>query len=492
MTTANAAPELDRLFEARHVALIGASANPAKWGAIILANIRLGRFEGEVLPVNPREPELQGYRAYSSVEELPADVDLAVIAVPARVVQDTVARCGRHGIPFAIVISAGFREAGNPEAEVELVRTARENGIRLVGPNTMGIFSGDTGLHALMPPVRPPRGSFAFLSQSGNIGSQTLALGGHHDVGFRYYVSSGNEADLQIHDYLRFFAHDPDTRVVGAYVEGVREGRAFLDAAAEVSRRKPLIVYKSGQSDEGARAASSHCGALASSPRIFDGVLGQVGAVRAEGTEHIVDFAKAFLTLPLPAGPRIGIMSWGGGWGVVTTDLCRRAGLEVPTLDEETLTTLDGLLPAYWPRSNPVDLVGSLDLSAHMKVLEAIVKSPKVDAVMSLGTIGGAALLRDSSGSSFGRALIAAAEAADTSFREQISALMDKHKKPIIGVSLRAGDAGSAPGERLVVYTSPERGVRALAALVHYQQFCAARGYPNGSGGPPHGGPASA
>ena len=483
--------QLTHLFEPRSIAVVGASATKMKWGYIVPANILAGGWQGDLYPVNPRETEILERPVFKSVKDIPGEVDLAVITIPAQHVKAAVIECVEKNVKTCIVISGGFSETGaeGRKNEDEMGKIARDAGMRLVGPNTMGIYSGPNQLHALMPPVRPVAGKIAFAAQSGNLGTQMLSLGKALGVGFSRFVCIGNEADLKAADYLEYFADDPATEVILLYIEGLRAARRFIEVAARTSPRKPIVVLKAGKTGAGAKAAASHSAALAADETIFEGVMKQTGMIEADTTEEMLDIAKAFAAIPMPKGRRVGVLTWGGGWGVVTADALAKYGLELVDFPEETLAELDSVLPPYWSRGNPVDLVGTLDLSMHFRCLEIIARCGCVDSIISLGTMGAT-----SSFQSFvlegpimdeiqrerikpkvvTSEFLQQLQKTDEAYRDEVIRLMEETAKPIIAVSFPT--SGSimpmlARQSEVVIYPSPERGAKTLAALYEYQQF---------------------
>lgn len=482
---------LKNLFDPESIAVIGASNMKLKWGYIVPANVIVGGYQGAVYPVNPHETEILGQKVYKSIEDVPEAVDLAVITLPSKHVPDVISGCARKGVKNCIVISGGFSETGaaGEALEREIVKFARGSDMRIVGPNTMGIFSAPSSLHALMPPVRPIHGSIGFAAQSGNLGTQMLSLGKALGVGFSRFVCIGNEADLNCGDYLEFFEEDPATRVVLLYLEGLREARRFAEIAKRTSPRKPIVVMKAGKTEAGAKAARSHSAALAGDDAIFEGIIRQYGMVEANDTEAMLDIAKAFAVLPLPRGKKVGVLTWGGGWGVVTADALARYGLELAEFPRETLDELDSILPSYWSKGNPVDLVGTLDLSMHLACVKIIARCPTVDAVLTLGTMGAISSMQsfvlegthfDDVGEEGQKAEVIAQELLnkladlDREYRDEVVELVKETDKPIIAVSLPTSGSTSpvlAKQSEVAIYPSPERGVKTLWALYKYRQF---------------------
>ena len=483
--------QLTHLFEPESIAVVGASNMKMKWGYIVPANIIAGGYKGKFFPVNPHETTILDHPVFKSVKDIPGPVDLAVVTVPAKHVTPVVRECVEKGVKICIVISGGFSEIGGDgtELENEMLEVVRGSGMRLVGPNTMGIFSAPCSLHALMPPVRPVPGKIGFAAQSGNLGTQMLSLGKALGVGFSRFVCIGNESELNCADYLEYFAGDPATEVILLYIEGLRNARRFIEVARDASPRKPIVVMKAGKTEAGARAARSHSAALAADESIFDGVLRQSGMIEADTTEEMLDIAKAFAALPPPRGKRVGVLTWGGGWGVVTADALAQHGLELVEFPDETLKELDSVLPPYWSRGNPVDLVGTLDMSKHFDCIKVIANCPVVDAVITLGSMGATSsfqsfvlegpLLNDLGKDGkkpkvIGAQLLEQLQASDDAYRTEVMQLIKDTQKPIIAVSFPTSGAVTpmlAKQSEVVIYPSPERGAKTLAALYEYQRF---------------------
>ena len=480
--------QLKALFEPRNVAVIGASNQMLKWGYIVPANIISGGYKGDFYPINPKDDVILDRPVLRSVKDIPGEVDLAVVTVPAERVLSVVGECVEKGVKACIVISGGFSETVEGAGmEKELTKLVESSSMRLVGPNTMGIYSAPAELHALMPPVRPCPGKIAFAAQSGNLGTQVMSLGKAYGVGFSRFVCIGNEADLKCADYVEYFANDPETDVILLYIEGLRDARRFVEVASEATLKKPVVVMKAGKTAAGAKAARSHSAALAADATIFEGVLKQAGMIEAETTEDMLDIAKAFAAVPAPKGKRVGVLTWGGGWGVVTADALAKHGLELVKFPDNTLKQLDDILPPYWSRGNPVDLVGTLDLSMHFKCLQILAECPDVDAVISLGTMGatssfqsfvvegpGAEVMDNIKPRVITPDFIRRMTALDEAYRDEVIRMMKETQKPIIAVAFPTAGSISpvlARQSEIVIYPSPERGAKTLAALYEYGQF---------------------
>jgi len=451
-----ASVDLELLFNPRSVVVVGASSDPGKWGHRILKSIIEGGYRGGIYPVNPRRESILGLTACASLGDIPGDIDLVLVCTPAEDALGVVRKCASRGVKFAVVIPANFGEVGASglEAERKLVEAAGD--CRLVGPNTMGIMSTPVSLFAYMSLAHPKPGGVAFASQSGNLGTQILGRGQREGVGFSYFASSGNEADLSMEHYLAYFGRDNRTTVVLSYIEGFRDARGFLESAGTATESKPVIAYKAGRTEAGARAARSHCGGAASTDDICAGGFEQVGITRARTTEEIIDLAKAFSSFPLPRGRRMGILSWGGGWGVIASDMCMEVGFEVAPLASKTRETLDRLLPPYWSRGNPVDLVGSLDMDRHLECMEVLVASESIDSLVALGTISGFPEFREN----------------DERFLARAIELIAEYEKPIALVKMLEGYTSEFLESRgSIIFASPERAISALWKMYEYYLF---------------------
>jgi acyl-CoA synthetase (NDP forming) len=477
------------LFYPKTVAIVGASAQMGKWGYSLLANTISGGFKGRIYPVNPKGGRIAGRKVYRSVAEVPGQIDLAAVTVPAEKVLDLIPQFREKGIRNMLLITSGFSETGPNgwRLENELVKAARNSGILVLGPNTMGICNPHINLYCAGSPVMPRPGSTAMVAQSGNMGIQLLAFAEQQGIGIRGFCGSGNEAMMTIEDYLDGFEVDALTRTVILYIESVKNGRRFFNSALRVGKKKPIVLLKGGRSQAGNRAAASHTGAMASDIKLFDAVCRQAGIVRAEKPMDLLDLAAAFSSLPLPEGNRAAIMTLGGGWGVVTADLCAEYGLEVPELTSNLIAKMDCMLPPYWSRSNPIDLVGVRDPSIPMNILEALLEWEGCDAVINLGVLGRRIMVRR-----FGESVLKADPDCSVETINQINQrfiefendyirhivnLMERHHKPIFGVSLLPDEKNQTlyrvneSGFEGIFYPTPERAVKAFAKMVEYHRF---------------------
>jgi acetyltransferase len=367
-------PSLATLFDANAVAIVGASADPAKVGGSVLANLRAGGFAGRIVPVNRCRSEVQGLPAVPSLRAVHEPIDVAVIAVPADDVLPALKDCVAIGVPSAVVISAGFREAGptGRAREAELRDWLVAQPLRLVGPNTLGWMRPSRCLNLSFAPGAPPAGPIGFFSQSGALCTAILDWSRERGLGFSLFASLGNQADVTETDVLTALADDSETRVIVGYLEGVDDGRRFFDALRETAQRKPCVLMKAGRSASGARAVSSHTGALAGADRVFEAAVRQAGAVRAATIEELFDLARALADQPLPRNRRLVVVTNGGGLGVLAADAAAASGLTVEPFAPPVDARLRAVLPATASTANPVDLVGDATAARYGDALRAL------------------------------------------------------------------------------------------------------------------------
>ena len=452
--------QLTPLFDARSIAVIGASNTPGKWGQMMMERPLKGRFAGPVFPVHPTASEVMGRPAFPSVLDIPEPVDLAVVAVPAAAAPGVLRQCGEKGIRAAIVITAGFAESGaeGVERQAHLLEAAREAGIRFIGPNCNGMWSATSELN-LHSPTPPRAGSIAFISQSGAFGGSLVEAATKQGYGVSRFVSSGNQADLNDADYLEYLADDPATRVLAFYIEGLRDARRFLETARRVMARKPVLVYKAGRNAVGRRAVRSHTASLMLPDDVFEGATRQFGLLRAPEAMQLFPMAAALADSPLPAGNRVAVMAMTGGQCVVTSDTCAYLGLEVPELDADAQARLSSMLAPHAPAPrNPVDLAGDFrDVSLFAEVTELLASLPYIDGLIVSGP-----------GSN--------TEAGDLrATAERMATIPARWGKPVIAVGVRRMDEGVVPelfrDHHVPCYETPEDSARAMHALVRYAQL---------------------
>jgi len=376
---------LDYIFKPRSIAIIGASDTFRKWGSLMVERPLKTGFKGAIYPINPHRTEILGLPTYPSVSAVPGAIDLAVMTTPAATIPGLLRQCVEKGVKGVVVISAGFAEVGEEGREFEqaMVEVARSGGIRVVGPNCMGIWSA-AGQLSLCFPHAPKAGPIAFISQSGTFGVAMAQVASDKGYGLTKFISIGNQADLEVSDYLEYLAADKDTRVIVLYIEGLKDGRRFFDVARQVIKKKPIVVYKGGRSAAGARATMSHTASLAGSEKIFESMCRQLGLLQVQESFHLFEIAEALVGSPVAAGNRVAILG-SGGQGVVGTDACSALGLELPELDAETSSRITALLPPHAPTAkNPVDFAGSSRTALQeAEMIEALLKLDYIDGVIS-------------------------------------------------------------------------------------------------------------
>ncbi len=385
--------EIDRIMDPDSVAIVGASTDETKRGHQAIKALQEGGYGGEIYPVNPSADSIRGLEVYPTVSAIPDRVDLALVVTPAKIVPQIIEDCGDTDIAGAVVVAVGFGEAGEDGEQLEddIVSLAREHGVRLIGPNTSGMINVHQGLN-LVGADTVPEGNLALLCQSGNMAISLFTEAATREgVGFSHYVGVGNEADLQFHEYLSFFDADPKTDAVVCYVEGMSDGRAFLERARDVTDDTPIVVLKSGRSDAGKRSASSHTGSLAGDAAVTDAVLEQAGVVSVDRSDELLSVASSLSSLPTADGRDVAILADGGGHATLAADALSKRGLSLPRLTDETQERLQDVLPDAASVVNPVDVAGGTDedQSVFVDCAKAIIADPNVDAVMLSGLFGG-------------------------------------------------------------------------------------------------------
>jgi len=465
------AASIARLLRPRSVAVVGAGRNPSSAGHVVLTNLAKAGFEGPIHPVNPKADEIAGLPAFPSLADIPGPVDLVVVAVPAHAVTDVVRDAIAKGVHGLVVLTAGFGEVGERAAQDDLRDLARANGLRLVGPNCIGVVNTAVGLDATFAPFSPVPGRIAMQSQSGALGIALLERSARMGLGVSSFVSVGNKADVSGNDLLQYWEDDPGTDVVLLYLESFGNPRKFARIARRVSRRKPIVAVKSGRTEAGERAASSHTAAMASPDVAVDALFHQTGVIRVDTLDELFDMALVLGAQPLPAGPRVAIVGNSGGPGILATDACVGAGLEVPELSATTQVALREVVDPNAAVANPVDLVAGATPSDYEAALGLVVADEGVDAVIVVHTPTFAAPSDEV-------AAVAARAATAT-------------EKPVLGCFLAApglppllpggdGEDASVPGpsDRVPVFGSPEPAARALARAARYATW---RRTPTGS-----------
>ena len=380
--------DLAPLLAPRTIAVIGASPRASNMGHQILSNLLDFGFAGTVYPVNPRAHAIRAVRAYPTIADVPEPVDTAVVVVPREQALEVAEQCGEAGVKGLIVITAGFREVGGNGVELErqLMATVRRHGMRMIGPNCMGVVNADpaVAMNATFAPIMPPFGHSAFVSQSGALGMSVLDYAREYGIGISQFVSIGNSPDVGSTDLLEQWEHDPAVRVILMYVENFGDPRRFLATASRITKSKPIIVVKSGRSNAGARAASSHTGALAASDTAVDAMLTQAGVLRANNIEDLFDMAMGFGTRLRPRSRRTAVLTNAGGPGILAADALEQQGLELVDLSPATVEALRPLFPPEASIRNPLDMIASATPAGYKAALTAFLNDPNIDAVVPI------------------------------------------------------------------------------------------------------------
>lgn len=378
--------DLSSLMNPKSVAVIGASKTPGKIGYAVIENIRISGYKGEVYPINPKEAEISGYKAYPTVRDIGKPIDVAVFCVPAAASLQVAEDCGKAGVKHLIVITAGYKEMGAEGRELEnkLMEIARKYGMRVTGPNNLGIMDTHTPINATFAKQFALKGNVAFISQSGALCVAILDWSFKRGLGFSQFVSVGNKADLNEADFIQAAADDPNTRVICLYLEDVVNGDAFIEAARKATQKVPVIVLKSGITAAGAKAASSHTGALAGSNTAYDAALRHAGVIRAATMTELFDLAIAFTSQPVPRGKNAVIVTNSGGPGIVASDAVETNGLNMASFTDATTEILKAKLPPTANIHNPIDVVGDAHADRYQIGLETALNDPNVDSAIVL------------------------------------------------------------------------------------------------------------
>jgi len=448
---------LEVFSDPQSVAVIGASREPEKLGYGVLSNIIEGGYPHPIYPINPKADEILGLKCYPSIMAVPEPVDLVVIVVPARFVAAVLEECGKKGVHGAIIITAGFREIGREgrQREDEVVAIARKYGMRLVGPNVLGVIDTIARLNASFAVGMPRQGKIAFMSQSGALCTSILDIALAEEIGFSRFVSLGNKADTNEIDFIEAWQDDPHTRVIMAYLEGIVDGSRFMEVAREVGREKPIIAIKSGTTSGGARAVSSHTGTLAGSEAAYQAAFEQAGVIRASSVQDLFDCSVAFARQPVLQNGRVAVVTNAGGPGIMATDALERAGLQLASLEKETMAHLRENLPEAASAINPVDVLGDARADRYEMAIETVMGDPNVGGVIVILTPQVMTEIKET------------AEAVVRASR--------KYDKPIFGCFM--GKASTEVGTRILNansipnYPVPERAAAAMAAMDQYRRW---------------------
>jgi acetyltransferase len=448
---------LEHFFHPSSVAVVGASANPGKIGYDILNNILQYGYDGAVYPINPKAQEILGQTAYLDLASVPSNIDLAVVAVPPAAVMGVLEQCGKKRVDSVVIITAGFKEIGPEGArlEEELATKARKFDIRVVGPNCLGIIDTTSCLNASFAAGMPLGGHIGFFSQSGALCVAILDWALGENVGFSRFVSLGNKMDISETEIMLSMGQDENTRVILGYLEGIEDGPRFMKAAQQISKTKPIIVIKSGTTSAGAKAASSHTGALAGSEHAYNAAFKQSGIIRAASMQALFEYAMAFANQPLPKGPSLAIITNSGGPGILAADACDRSTLHLSPIRKETAGRLREFLPSTASVYNPVDIIGDASHERYQKTIDVVLEDDFIHAVLILLTPTATVDSR-----AVARSIVKLAKGTD---------------KPIMTAFM--GEQGVREARKILqdnaipTYDYPEDAVRALDAMVSYRRW---------------------
>ncbi len=453
---------IEKFFNPNSVAIVGASPKSGKVGNVILANFKK-RFKGRIYPVNPKHEEIMGLRCYPSIKDLPETPDLVIIAIPAPKVPQVLRDAGEKGVKATIIITGGFRETGTEEGkrlEEEILKISREYGIRILGPNCLGIYDNWSGVDTFFLPdekmMRPPKGKISFISQSGAFASALLDWMAYRNIGISRAISYGNKIDVDDVDLLDFLANDDKTGLIIMYLEGLKPGRGrlFIEKAREVVQKKPIVIYKAGKTSRGSTAAASHTAALAGNYAIYKVAIKQAGLIEAMSFDEIMDLSKILLTQPLMKGRKVYVVTDAGGVGVMLTDALTTEGFVLPRSPADLKEELRKVLPPHCIVENPIDLTGDTDDDRYKVVLDILLPRDDVDAVVvgALPQVPGI-----------------------TSKLADYLAEAREYGKPIIAISIGSKEAEKfkdlLEDKRIPVFESPKRAARALRALYLYSKI---------------------
>ncbi len=452
---------INKFFAPKSVAIVGASENPKKFGHVILKNYMDMGFSGKIYPVNPKADSILGIKCYKSVLDVREDIDSAVIVVPPQAANEALKECVKKRIDAVVMITAGYRETGGAGVarEQELKSIIKDTNTRVVGPNCIGIYDSFGRIDTLFLPdyklKRPRAGDIAFISQSGAFALSILDWAATEEIGISRFVSYGNRADVDEIELLNYLLDDKKTRAIAVYLEGVRNGRDFLECLKKVAAKKPVVILKAGKSAAGTRAVQSHTGSLAGSYDVFRGAIRQGGAVEAENTEQLFDFCRVLAYQPAAKGKRIAVVTNGGGFGVMCADSIERCGLSLAEFSKDTVEGVKSVMPReYSSVHNPLDLIGDADVRRFEVAIDKVIKDKNVDGIIIVTLLQTASL---------------GPEIVDV-----IASANERSRKPIV-VSASGGEytqllLRSLEKDGIPAYPSPDRAVSAMKTLIEYSE----------------------
>ncbi len=452
------------------VAVIGASSNQEKIGFTIVKNLLNYGYRGKLYLVNPKETNILGFDVYHDIKSIKEDVDLVFIVTPAKIVPSIIEDCAERNVKGAIIVSSGFGEMGSEGKKIErdMVEKSRKSGMRILGPNSIGVISPKSRIPwalPLLPHHLYDEGDVAFISQSGGVTTTFSLMAGERNLKFKAVVHIGNESDLGVEDWIEYFGEEKGVRVIAVFIEGVKNGRRFMKVLKNVTPHKPICILKGGKTEEGSAAVLTHTGAISGSDDIYNAVFKQTGAIRADNIEELIDFVECFDRLSLPEGDRVIILTGSGGIGVLTADACVESGLKLPPIPEDIEKELENVLPQYWNGKrnilNPLDMTvgGSWGgvVKRYSTCMEIISNSKDVDIMIVCSSVAGNQIAKK--------------------FTRELINVRKKINKPFVLVWPPSGNGSLIEFKRelrnngIVVFSDPYRAARSISCLVKYKKF---------------------
>jgi acetyl coenzyme A synthetase (ADP forming)-like protein len=452
---------LKRIFEPRAVAIVGASGTPNKIGNVLLRNLLDAKFAGKIYPVNPKYPALLGLKCYGKVSDIPGKVDCVIIAVPAEAVPAVMEDCAAKKAGGVIILSGGFEEVGRDDLAAKIRDIALKNDLPVIGPNCLGVYNPYNKVDSIFLPQykleRPHAGGIAFITQSGAVGSTVMDLAAYYGLGLSKFISYGNSTVLDESDYLEYLLRDDETELIILYIEGAKDGRRLLEMMRKVNKYKPIIALKAGRGSGGQAAARSHTGNIAGSYLAYHAAFLQAKVIEADGIDEVFEFVKIF-NQPKVHGNRIGVITNGGGMGVLTVDAIEAENMALAQFSEETKAEMRKILPSYGNVANPLDLVADAGVESYEKAINAFMKDPGIDALVVV--------------------VLTQTPPIDERIVHVLAKVVDEKKKPIATISV-GGTYTEAyrkmlEGKGVPSYGSPRAAVKALQRLITYSRYCRA------------------
>ncbi len=449
---------IDKIFSPLSVAIIGASRDPKKFGNVILNNFMLS-FKGKIYPVNPKVDEIMGLKCYPKVSSIKDNVDLAVIIVPSEIAIEAVEDCGKKGVKSLVIITSGYSETGNVDKEKALGAVIKKYKMRAVGPNCLGILDTYSGVDTIFNPQyklnRPSKGPISFVSQSGALGAAVLDWAHSELVGMSKFVSYGNGIDLRESELIDYLGNDETTKAIAVYLEGLKDGKKFIEVCSRVSRKKPIIALKAGNSEGGSKAAMSHTGSLAGSSAVFSGVFKQCGVIEVSDVDELFDYSRILAYQKPLNGNRIAIVTNGGGFGVLAADAIEEEGMRLANFSTQAEKLLRKNLPSIVNVRNPLDLVGDADTKRYKDALDIISNENGIDCILVI--------------------LLMQVSTLDSSVIDVITEIYKNKKKPVVACSAGGNftqlHMHVLEREGIPAYSTPRKAVNAIKALWQYNKI---------------------